>query len=227
MPKLYVKAIIFDLDGVITHTMPYHYQSWKAIFKKNGINVSREDIYSREGQRGLLSVREIFAKYNVPYTDKHATRILKRKENHFKKSVKNRFIPGSKSFIKYLHKKNFKLGLVTGTSSHELHKILPRSLYNLFSVIITSNDVKNGKPHPDPYLLALSKLQIKADQAIVIENAPFGIYSAKAAGIRCIALETSLAKEHLLMADIIFKSIDSIRKRINFIYAAQQINYEI
>ena len=204
------------MDGVITHSMPYHYQSWKTVLKQNGINVSREDIYSREGQRGSLSIREIFAKYNVPYTYKRAIRMLKSKENHFRRNAKNRFIPGSRSFIKHLHNKNFKLGLVTGTSRHELYKILPHSLYNLFSVIITSNDVKNGKPHPEPYLLALAKLQIKPDHAVVIENAPFGIYSAKAAGMRCIALETSLTKEHLAMADMIFTSIKSMREKINF-----------
>ena len=214
---LKVKAAIFDMDGVITNTMPDHYMAWKKIFNAEGILVSRYEIYRREGQPGLNTVNEIFTSEKRSISRKKAASILKRKENLFKKIVKIRFINGARSFIKSLHDNNFILALVTGTARHELHKILPKSICDLFSVVITGSDVKRGKPDPEPYLLALKRLNLKPCEAVVIENAPFGINSAKAAGLRCLAVETSLSSDSLRKADLIFDSIGALRKKVQFI----------
>ena len=208
------KAIIFDMDGVITNTMPYHYRCWKEIFRKNNLLVSRFDVYSREGQKGIESVIEIFKEKGKTISLKKAEEILKEKERRFKKIVKKRFIVGSKTFLKELSLKGFKLGLVTGTSRKEIHKILPSNMYNLFSVIITGTDVHKGKPHPEPYLKCLKKLHLKPCHCLVVENAPFGIQSAKKAKIPCVALTTSLPKKYLKESDWIVSSIKELRKMI-------------
>lgn len=212
-----IKAIIFDMDGVITNTMPDHYKAWKTVLKNEGLNVSRYDIYSREGQTGLSSLVGIYKTYEKKLSKSHAISIINKKEDLFKKIVKIRFITGSRAFLRYLDKQGFVLALVTGTSRHELHKILPKSIYDIFDVVITGSDVKNGKPHPEPFLKALNKLKISADQAVVIENAPYGIASAKSAGISCLAIETSLPKENLLEADNIFKTIKELQLKVKFI----------
>jgi beta-phosphoglucomutase len=206
-----LKAVIFDMDGVITDTMPYHFQAWRQVFADNGVHVTHEDIYKREGQKGLESFREIFKEYDRPFTEQIARILLSEKEELFKKIFKLKFIRGSRSFIKELHRKGYRLALVTGTSRHEAEHLLPKSLWDCFEVTVCGSDVKNGKPHPEPYLRALKLLQIKPHQAIVIENAPFGIASAKAAGLKCIALETSLPKPYLKQADQIFSSYKNLR----------------
>ena len=150
-----IKAIIFDMDGVITNTMPDHYKSWKIVLKDEGLNVTHYDIYSREGQTGISSLQGIFSTYEKQLNIKHANVILDKKEELFKKIVKSRFIAGSRSFLKKLYAQGFILALVTGTSRHELHKILPDNLYSLFDTIITGSDVRKGKPHPEPFLKAL------------------------------------------------------------------------
>lgn len=175
-----------------------------------------EDIYKREGQPGLSSVTEIFRERGIDFKTKEAVRILKKKEALFKKLVKTRFITGARFFLKYLHKKNIRLGLVTGTSRHECYQILPRSLRDLFSAIVTGNEVKCGKPHPEPYLRSLQKLKINPSQAIVIENAPFGIRSAKRAGLTCLAVETSLPRKYLREADRIFSSVKELKEKTSF-----------
>ena len=218
--KLKVKAVIFDMDGVITNTMPDHFRAWCNVLAQEGISVSYYDIYSREGQRGIDSVKEIFQKYRKPFAFKKGKMILKRKEEYFKRIVKTRFIPGSRSFLKRLSQENFKLALVTGTARHELKRILPAYLLKVFSVVITGSDVQNGKPHPEPYLKALKQLNLKAREAAAIENAPFGIQSAKKAGLKCLALETSLAKKYLSEADYIFHSFKQFRKQVQFSYDA-------
>ncbi len=209
--KIYkVSAVIFDMDGVITDTMTYHMRAWKSVLANHGLKVTKNDIYKREGQRGLDSVGELFKEHGRFSDLALGKLILEEKENLFKTIVKKKFIPGSRLFLKMLKRKGFQLALVTGTARHEVEKILPAPIYNMFDAIVCGSDVQNGKPHPEPYLTALSKLKIKPSDAVVIENAPFGIQSSKSAGIRCLALETSLPKEFLRKADAVFDSFAQI-----------------
>ena len=113
-----------------------------------------------------------------------------------------------------MRRQGFRLGLVTGTARHELLKILPKGLRKFFDAIITGDEVTHGKPHPEPYQKALKMLQCKKSDAIVIENAPFGIQSAKAAGLKCFAIETSLPKKYLKQADFVFHSFKHLKTSV-------------
>jgi beta-phosphoglucomutase len=216
--KYNVKAVIFDMDGVITDTMPYHYRAWKKVFASVGVNVTRQDVYQREGQRGLTSIKGMCQDKGISITTKTAKDLLRKKEKMFKKIFKQRFILGSRSFISVLARKGFMLALVTGTSLSEMLQMLPQTIKDRFSVIITGCDVRQGKPHPEPFLKALKKLNISAEQAVVIENAPLGIASAKKAGLTCLALETSLSKEFLSQADRVFDSFNDLASQLKFQY---------
>ena len=205
------------MDGVITDTMPYHFRAWESVFASKGVQSSHEDIYKREGQKGLDSVRELFAEKGIFYTDTIGRKLLKEKEELFKRIFKRKFIVGSRMFIKRSLAQGFKLGLVTGTSRHEAQKLIPKDLWDYFDVTVCGCDVQNGKPHPEPYLKAINKLNVKPKDALVFENAPFGIRSAKAAGLYCIALETSLPAAYLTGADAIFSSFKAIKSKVKFI----------
>jgi len=212
-----VRAVIFDMDGVITHTMPQHFRAWHKILKAAGLSVNRHDIYKREGQRGITSVQEIFSEKGRTISPAQARRLLRQKENLFRKNVSRKFIRGARRFIKSLKRQGIPLGLVTGTSRKEMHKILPEYLLNKFDVIITGDDTSRGKPHPDPYRRILKQMRIPADRTTVIENAPLGICSAKSAGCRCLALTTSLAKKYLNEADRVFDSFQTLNRYLRFI----------
>ena len=205
------------MDGVITNTMPDHFKAWKAVLEPYGVQVTHYDVYSREGQRGINSIKEFFCEKKKVCTPQIIQELLHQKEQLFKKIVKRRFIPVARRFIKWLHQNHFKLALVTGTSRHELPRTLPDYIYKLFDVVVTGSDVTNGKPDPEPFLLALNKLKIKAQDAVVIENAPFGIRAAKAAGIKCLAIATSLREKFLKEADYIFSDMKTLRRKVNFI----------
>jgi len=205
------------MDGVITDTMPYHFRAWETVFASQGITASHEDIYKREGQKGLDSVRELFAEKKKFYTDTIGKGLLGQKERLFKRIFKLKFIPGSRLFIKKSVARGFKLALVTGTSRHEAQKLLPKGLWDCFDVTVCGSDVQNGKPHPEPYLKALAKLKVDPQEAVVFENAPFGIRSAKAAGLFCLALETSLPASYLTGADAIFTSFKQMESKVKFL----------
>ena len=221
--KLSVKAVIFDMDGVITNTMPDHYHAWKTVLHKAGVPVNHLDVYKREGQKGLMSVEEIFSEYGRFFDPSSAAKLLAEKETLFKKIVKIRFIPGARRFIQNLFSRRFRLALVTGTSRHEMKRILPDGLQKKFDTIVTGCDVHNGKPHPEPFRKALKAMGLKPQEAVVIENAPLGIASAQKAGLRCLAIATSLPKPYLKEADWIFSSISDLSFRTDFQLKQQNI----
>ena len=211
-----VKAAIFDMDGVITNTMPDHFRAWRQVMRSVGIELTHSDIYSREGQRGITSVREFYAERNMPFSVKVAHELLHKKERLFQKIVRQRFVPGARSLLRLLRRERIILALVTGTSRRELRQILPAYLRAQFAVIVTGNDVRNGKPDPEPYLLALRRLGISARDAVVIENAPFGIRSARAAGLKCLAIATSLPLQYLTQAQAAFQSMNDLKRSLRF-----------
>jgi len=214
MKNLKLKAVIFDMDGVITDTMPYHFRAWRKIFQDHGINVSKFDVYCREGQKGTESIKEIFAYFDVSITTSQAKKIITEKEALYKTIARQRFIPGTRTLIKRLHHSGIKLALVTGTARHEVKVTLPHELLNCFDIVVTGTDVQNGKPHPEPYLKAIKGLKISASDALVIENAPFGIQSAQAAGLKCWAVSTSLPRKYLKSANKIFIDIKTLHKEL-------------
>jgi beta-phosphoglucomutase len=209
------------MDGVITNTMPYHFDAWLEIFKTAGIKVNCYDVYKREGQDGLSSIKEIFKEHSIKFNLKAAKDLLRRKETLFKKTVKIKFIKGSCPFIKRLKRRKLRLGLVTGTSRQEMEKILPPAIRRLFEIIVTGDEVWKSKPHPEPFLKAVKMLKLDRKEVIVVENAPFGIRSAKKAGLYCIALETSLPRKYLTGADII---LSSFRELASFLFYREKRN---
>src|SRR5258708_21282634 len=95
-----ISALIFDMDGVITDTMPYHLRAWKSVFASQGIKARQEDIYKREGQKGIDSVRELFVEKKKAFSENLAKQLLSDKEKLFKKIFKRKFIPGTQRFVK-------------------------------------------------------------------------------------------------------------------------------
>jgi len=208
------KAILFDMDGVIVDSMPYHYDSWLQIFQSLGIYVDKTEIYQREGERGLVTLSEILGANGKDLSFADRERLLREKEILFKKMASPRLFPGIEVLIGDLKREGYALGLVTGTSREEIDSVLPARLIETFDVIVTGDSVERGKPSPEPYLKALAGLRIKPFDAVVIENAPYGIRSAKSAGIYCIAITTSLPKAYLKEADLVCDSLEEVKSLI-------------
>ncbi|MDD3053310.1 MAG: HAD family phosphatase [Endomicrobiaceae bacterium] len=206
------KAVLFDMDGVIVDSMPYHFISWFEALQQYGITVTPFDIYAKEGEKSDICINYFFAKKNVTIDSQTIKEVLNLRNKIFQKYFKLRLFKDIEPILKELHKKGILLAIVTGSSRNKVVSILPKKISKIFDVIISADMLKQGKPFPEPYLMAAEKLKVKPSQCMVIENAPYGIRSAKAAKMYCIAVTTGLPKQYLKQADKICDSLSDIFK---------------
>jgi beta-phosphoglucomutase len=204
------RAMLFDMDGVIVDSMPYHYLAWYESLRSLGIRISVFEVYLREGERWDKSLKDFLAHAGVHPSNHMLAKIFKLRQKIFRYYFKRRIFEGAKEFLRCLKDKGYLLGLVTGTPMVEVNRILPSRIKGLFKAIVTGEMVKLGKPHPAPYLKAAALLRLKPKECLVVENAPLGIRSAKAAGMFCVAITTSLPKSYLKQADITVDRLEEI-----------------
>lgn len=204
------EAVLFDMDGVITDSMPRHCRCWQKAFKDFfGLQVSSLEIYRREGEKSDKSVREILALSQRTVTDKELHEFLDHKASLFSDNGKIRFFKGMKLFLRKIHRIK-KTALVTGTQRKEVLAHFDSKFLSVFDALVTSTDVTHGKPHPEPYQKALALLGISPEKTLVVENAPYGIQSAKACGLKVIALPTSLPASELKAANFVLSSHEEL-----------------
>lgn len=194
------KAIIFDMDGVLVDSMPNHVQALGNVFKELGLTLDVNYIYDREGEEVSLIINALLGKKdNVIYD---AETIKESYIKEFKKIAEPKAFPGMFSCLQIL-KQSYKLAIVSGSKKTIVQKIIDSTYPDIFDIIISIDDVTNGKPSPEPYLQAINKLDTSKDKCLVVENAPLGVSAAKAANLCCIAVPTYLDADKLDQADFI------------------------
>ena len=208
--KFKPRAIICDMDGVIVDSMPYHFLAWYEALRPYGISVKCFDVYIREGERWQKSLEDFLKGSGISPSKKLFKKVFTARRKLFKNKFKRFIFKGAKEFLSCLKKKGYALGLVTATTSAGVKEILPKNIEDIFDHIVTGDHVKKGKPYPEPYLKAAKALGVKPKECLVIENAPYGVISAKRAGMFCVALTSSLPKEYLKGADVIADSLEEV-----------------
>ena len=209
--KITPLAVIFDMDGVIVDSMPYHFISWYEAFRRMEIRVSCFDIYEREGENWKKTLLELARRSGVKLSRKNIQKIFGDRRRIFNRYFKQFIFKDVREFLKCLKGRGLKLAIVTGTPKREMKHILPDDIREYFDCLVTGDSVRKGKPDPEPYLKASSTLGIEPGKCVVVENAPLGVRSAKRAGMFCIAITTSLPREYLKEADIVVDDFGEIR----------------
>lgn len=200
-----LKALIFDMDGVLVDSMPFHAAAWKKAFLDMDMEIQDRDIYAIEGSNPMNGINLLLRKARKEpeaYNFEAITSIYRRE---FKRIFELKAFEGMKECLETL-KTRFMLSVVSGSDSLIVHGIIDQLFPNLFDVVITGNDVKNSKPHPDPFLKAVEILNVQRDECIVIENAILGVEAAKKAEIYCIGVPTYVEPSNLDMADFIVEN---------------------
>ena len=206
------RAVCFDLDGVLTDSMPLHARAWQEAMGRFGLRIDRQVIYAREGEPGAMTARTLLARRGDAATERSIATLLKEKERRFKQLASQVTCEARlAALIERLSGRGISLALVTVTSRAEVNRFVPRALLDRFHTIVTGDRVRHGKPHPEPYRTAFRRLRVSASRAIVVENAPYGIEAARRAGAGCIiALASSLPPRFLREADVIVGSVSRL-----------------
>ena len=204
------KAVLFDFDGVIAQTLPHHTRSWRHVLSPLGVEVEERDVAVNEGQPAIEIARALLRKNGVSLPEDEVQRLMAAKRAHYRRTTAAKPYPGVEKVLDDLRSSGFKLGLVTGSVWDNLVAAVGEDLLRKFDVVITSEHVSRGKPSPDPYLEAARRLGLEPSACVVVENAPLGIRSAKAAGMRCIAVTSTLPAEILSEADCLIGKISEL-----------------
>ena len=198
------KAVFFDQDGILYNSMPYHAKSWAWAMTKHGLPYTEMECYQNEGRTSTGVIQEHHQQmYGKPASPELVATIYKDKAAHFTELTGGfpGIIPNVDKVLQYLRAQGIQCWVVTGSGQPDLFNKLNDVFDNAFTDIITSFDVKKGKPDPEPYLKAWERSGFKKEECMVVENAPLGVRAAKAAGLFTIAVNTGPLPNALLEAE--------------------------
>ena len=208
-----MNAFFFDFDGVLFDSMPRHAIAWEEVMKLHGLTFTAYDCYINEGRTGESVIREAFQKVlGRDATPEEVTTIYAEKSAYYHQLLQTTTptIPGIEDVLHFVKEKGAQIWVVTGSGMRTLLDSLNTVFPAIFQQdrMITAFDVTHGKPDPEPYLKAWERSGLPKEQCVVIENAPLGIRSGKAAGLTVYAVNTGILKrEDLAQADKVFDSM--------------------
>lgn len=213
--SMHLKSVLFDMDGILFDSMPYHADAWHKTMAHHGLNLSREEAYLHEGRTGASTIN-IVCKRERGYeaSEDEIKTIYAEKSEEFNKNPEVQRMPGALEVLTKIKQDGLFSMVVTGSGQHSLINRLNTNFPGIFTpeLMVTAFDVKYGKPNPEPYLMALKKGNLKANEAIVVENAPLGVEAGHAAGIFTVAVNTGPLDDKVLLAagaDLLFPSMQA------------------
>lgn len=215
-----IKAALIDMDGVLFDSMPLHTLAWKHLSDDLGIEASRDEFYLYEGMTGVATVNLLFRRRFGSEPDvEEARRLYKVKAGYFQSMGRPAAMPGAYDMLSCLKREGIERVLVTGSGQPDILRRIDDEYQGLFEkhLRITAADVKHGKPHPEPYLMAQQRVDALPSQTIVIENAPLGVEAGHASGAFTIAITTGPVPKQSFVdsgADLIFDSMPQFAEQL-------------
>ena len=206
------KGVFFDMDGVLYDSMGHHADAWSNAFQHFGIDFPPAMVYQNEGRTAQSTINLVYRQNEQrDATVDEIDQIYGKKTELIANFPDALPFEGALKLMEILKNQGFEIWVVTGSSQDKFLDALLNDFSEYISPekIISGRDVQHGKPHPEPYLTALKKSGFQPGEVVVIENAPLGIVSARAAGIFTIAINTGVLDDGILLeagADLLFKS---------------------
>jgi len=210
MPESNLKAVIWDMDGVIADTARYHLQAWQQTFRKRGVNFTEDDFKHRFGQRNDTIIRDAIGESISP--DEVDT-IAGEKEADYRRRVAQNLkpLPGVIALINSLTADGVKMAIASSAPPENIQLVTcGLGIDNRFQAIVWGREVTEGKPSPQAFLLAASKLGTEPRNCLVIEDAIAGVTAAKQAGMKCLAVTNTHPRTSLKEADLIVDTLEKV-----------------
>jgi beta-phosphoglucomutase len=206
-----IKALLFDLDGVIVSTEKNHFEAWRETASKLGISFSEHDNEALKGVNRVDSLKQILKLGNKNVSAEEFESLLVFKNDMYLDSIttlsKADLLPGVHSLLQQAKSMGVKIGL--GSSSKNAPMILRLlGITDLFDAVIDGNGVKQPKPDPEVFLNGAKALALSPSDCLVFEDANSGVAAAKAGGFIAIGVGNPLLKG---VADIYFNDLTEFR----------------
>ena len=217
-----LKAALFDLDGTSVETEHLQYMAWKEVLEPFGVSLEKKEYISQyAGKVGKIIEAELIEKYGL---ETRPGLLLQQKENlvleyFLTKPLEVR--PYARETIEFFASRpDIMTAIVTsGPMAEVVVKLKRTGLYDRFDAIASADQVENGKPHPDLYILGIEKLgekagfRIRPEECVAFEDTQYGVESAKAAGVVCLAVPNEYSEsQDFSMADGVFQDLgDALR----------------
>lgn len=215
-----IKAVIFDMDGVIIDSEPDHIKFEQQIFNSLGFSISLEYHNKFVGTTSHYMWDELKKKYSLKSTVEQLVKDDREKYFNYLCSLeKLKPIDGIKKLIKMLNDNEYKLAVASSSPLNVIEKVVKLvGLDEYFDFLVTGDYVKRSKPAPDVFLYAAEKLMVKQNECIVIEDSSNGVIAAKEAGMFCIGYRNlNSGNQNLKPADLILENFNEISKVIDLI----------
>lgn len=206
------KAVIWDLDGTLINSVDQHWDAWREVMAEENITLTFEDFVADFGKRNDEILR---GRIDPRMTDEEAARIALSKEEKYRQFIRAEgrakglaLLPGAEHWLRQLKTDGWRQALGTSAPQGNIDAVFDvLKIEKFFDAVMSSEQVKAGKPEPDVFLAAAAKMNIAPEDCIVVEDAPAGIEAARRAGMRSVGVLTTHSE---LDGDWIFASLDQI-----------------
>lgn len=210
-----IKAVIFDLDGVLVTTDELHFEAWKALADKLGINdFTKADNVRQRGVSRMASLEVVLEKTDRAFSEEEKLALAEKKNEIYVRSLsalsETDVLSGANEFIDYLKSKGIKTAV--GSASKNTPLILEKTkLAGKFDAVSCGLDTTKSKPDPEVFLIAAKKLGVAPCDCVVVEDSDAGIEAAKTGGMYAIAVG---AAEYNPKADVAIKDLESLYRAL-------------
>jgi len=212
-----IKAIIFDMDGVLVDSEPFHVEIEKQQFLLNRLPISDEEHRRYMGVASDVMWKEIAKRHSLNVSVEEITEQNRIESIRFFSGLKEiPVMPELPELLERLKQKNYPMAVASSSFPEIIELILKRTgLRKYFQVVVSSQEAGKSKPEPDVFLLAAEKLGIDPHDCLVIEDSGNGIKAAKAAGMRCVAYQSpAVNPPSQKQADAVIKSYSELDRLI-------------
>ena len=210
-----IKAVIFDMDGVIVDSEPLHKAVERQMFVELGIDVPLERQHAFTGTSNAIMWTQLKAEYNLPESVAVYVSMKEERYLHLLQIDKTiSLIQGVETVLNSLLERSIPMGLASSSSLENIRIILERfNLNRYFRAVASGEEVELSKPNPDVFLLAAMRMGQSPENCLVIEDSANGITAARAAGMFCVGLKIDeFNHQDISLADRVITSFSELQR---------------